>query len=471
MLLHRQYGNRLLFLRAVLIVGLALALTLALAMPGLAVDIRTSENVVIGAEEVIDDDLILSGSTVVVDGRVNGDLIAVGNRVTINGTVNGSLVVAGQALTVNGTVTGSTYSGGAELQLGPNAHIGRNVYFGGYSYQAAGGSTIGRDNLVAGYQGVFNGEVGRSLFAALGALELNGRVAGDVLVTVERPDEGTAFVFPMFFGGQQLPAPLPSGLRVGPEAQVGGTFNYTSPVDQSGAIRSIPGGGVVFSTPVPAPDGATLSAPVVAPAVTVPTAAAVRNQAILGWFAGRARHLVSLLIVAVLALWLLPRFVRRSSEEVAAHPLPASGWGLLVVLLGYSLAAAATIVLLMIVMGLSSLTLAGLAISTFGTGFSAVGLALSLFSVFTIYISKLIVVYPLAHAALARTIPAWNRYRIVPATLGILVFVLLRGIPWFGFLLSVVISIVGMGAMWMVLRARFGRVSSAPPILTPVPAG
>nr|MBI2905809.1 hypothetical protein [Chloroflexota bacterium] len=68
-----------------------LAVLFGAAAPARAVEIDNDGTVAAG--EVVDDDLILSGDKVTMDGMVNGILIASGGEVTINGTVNGDLIV------------------------------------------------------------------------------------------------------------------------------------------------------------------------------------------------------------------------------------------------------------------------------------------------------------------------------------------------------------------------------------------
>jgi hypothetical protein len=182
--MSKQHKQR---LHWVLALSLALTLVLGLAGSVLAVDVRGGDTVTIGKDEVIDDDLAVAGNTIIVEGVINGDLVAAGSKVIVNGKVNGSLMMAGRTLALNGQVGGTVYSAGAALTVVPHAVVARSLFFAGYSYTAELGSTIGRDNIVAGYQGVVNGEVKRNLQAYLTALELNGIIGGNVEAFVDRP--------------------------------------------------------------------------------------------------------------------------------------------------------------------------------------------------------------------------------------------------------------------------------------------
>lgn len=435
-----------------LAVGLALLLLLGLTGTALAVDFRGGDTVTIGKDEVIDDDLVVSGATVIVDGVVNGDLIAAGGDVIVNGKVNGSLIMAARTMTLNGGVGGTVYSAGAAITVGPQATVARSVFFAGYSYTAASGSVIGRDNIVAGYQAFLKGEVQRDLLATLGALELNGRIGRNVMATVAEPGAAAPQVWAPWDSGPALPPSVASGLRIGPEAKIVGKLMYTSPVEQSGAIRITPAGGIAYSVPQTTTDPAT-------PAPTPnPTTA---------WALARLREFVSLLVMGLLALWLLPLVFTNVGEQAQAHPWLAAAWGILVGIVGYGGALLAVFLIILVVAGLAALTLAGLATTAFGLGFSTWSVAFTLFLLLGAYGSKLVVLYPLSHALLEKMLPQWNSYRIVPLVVGILVFVLLRSIPYLGVLLEIAVTLIGLGAMWLAFRERFAKPVAPPLVLAP----
>jgi hypothetical protein len=448
---HKLYRR----LSAILIA--TLLLSISVTGSAWAISVQGDDTVAVGKNEVIDDDLVLAGNLVTVDGVVNGDLVAVGSQITINGEVKGSLVAAGQTIILNGKVGGSVYSGGAAITVGPTATIARNMIFGGYSYRSEQGSYIGRDSLLGGYQGTINGESARNLYASLGALELNGIVGGNVQAFVETPNTPVVQFWPIM-PGQQLPPAIPPGLRVGPDAMIRGTFSYVSPVEQSEGIAVRPEGGIIFSTPQPATTGS--SAAVVPPAPTNRTAE---------WFLARLREVVSLLAVGALALWLMPKIFDQVGDRSRSQALLAGAWGMVVVLLGYGGALLLLVLLISLVAALGALTLTGLATTTFGIGFSALGLAFSLFSVLVAYGSKLVVAYALSHALLERFSPASAQYRILPLGLGALAFVLLRSIPYIGWIISLAATLVGLGAMWLVFLDRVSRSKRAAPkmVLTP----
>jgi hypothetical protein len=398
--------------------------------------------------------LVISGATVIVDGVINGDLVAAGGNVVVNGKVNGSLMMAGRTLVLNGQVLGTVYSAGAAITVGPQATVARNLFFAGYSYTAAFGSVIGRDNVLAGYQAILKGEVQRDLLATLGALELNGVIGRNVMATVAEPDTVSPQFWMPWDGGPELPPSVAPGLRIGSDAKIAGKLMYTSPQKQSGAIETTPVGGIVYNPPQATTTGAT----------TTPT---TTPNATAAWAWARLREFVSLLIVGLLALWLLPGFFARVAEQTQVQPWLAAAWGILVGLVGYGGALLAVFLIIMAVAGLTALTLAGLATSVFGLGFSTWSVAFTLFLLLGAYGSKVVVLYPLSHALLEKILPQWNAYRIVPLVVGIFCFVLLRSIPYLGVLLEIAITLIGLGAMWLVFRERFARPVAPPLVLAP----
>src|SRR4030042_5938077 len=68
----------------------------------------------VAADEVVNDDLILTEEVVEMAGTVNGNLIAMGSAVTISGTVNGDVIAGGATVTVTGTVNGNLFVMGGD---------------------------------------------------------------------------------------------------------------------------------------------------------------------------------------------------------------------------------------------------------------------------------------------------------------------------------------------------------------------
>jgi cytoskeletal protein CcmA (bactofilin family) len=106
---------------------LASLLSLAVATPAYAYEGRGGDKVVIGAAEVVNDDLFVGATEFVLDGTVNGDVVAAGQTITVNGSIRGNLVSAANTIVINGTVSGDVWAAGAVLYWGENAKVGGDI--------------------------------------------------------------------------------------------------------------------------------------------------------------------------------------------------------------------------------------------------------------------------------------------------------------------------------------------------------
>ena len=437
--------------------AVALLILFALASPLSAASIRSADILTIEAGEVIDDDLFVAANTIVINGVVKGDLVAVSSNLIVNGDIHGSILYLGQSFVMNGTVKGTVYTAGTSMTVGPDTEIGRNLLFAGYSYRSEAGSSVERDLLVAGYQATLNGQVHRNVYASLGAFELNGRVGGDVQAVVETPDETFNPALFIGFNGQPLPPPVQPGMRVGPEAIVEGQIRYTSAREQTTGFASEPRGGVIYTAPAVA-------------TTTTPAQLAQSVNPTLNWTLARLREMVTLFLLGALALWLMPKLFTAMGEQAQNHTLLAAAWGILVMLIGYGGSLLLTIFVFAAIAGLAALTLAGLATSFFGLTLSTLGFAFTAFSMLVAYGSKLVVLFPVSKWLLEKAIPAWSNFAWVTLMLGVIVFVLLASIPWIGSLFSIVVTLIGLGSIWLGFRDRFVQTKPAAPKLALTPA-
>ena len=216
--------------------AVALVLTFTLGLVGVSRAIESDDDGIIEADEVIDDDLFISYDTVRVDGTINGNLFVTAETVIINGRVGGNVLVAGNTATIDGEVGGSVAFAGADLQLNgtiggtlfslggsvvleESAAVAYNVLFNGFGLEMKPGSSVGRDVGIGARQALLNGEIGRHVDAEADALSISGRIGGNVTADAAPPGEEPApFQLPY------LPSPIPSGMRISEEAEIGGTL-------------------------------------------------------------------------------------------------------------------------------------------------------------------------------------------------------------------------------------------------------
>ncbi len=417
----------------------------------------------LSANETVNDDLLITGNNVILDGTVNGAVIAAGNRVIVSGTVNGDLFMFGtdvilseganvtgnlfgaaRYMEVRGRVGGSLFGGSTALLIGNNAKIGRNVYYGGYSLESLAGSTVNTDAFMGVYQALLNGEIKRNLRVSAGALEINGTIGGDVVAEVSSP-EGRETGSWFFTFQPALPPAIRPGLRISPQAVIGGDLKYTSPTDQSPAIQGRPGGQIIYQTPVPndAAQKPSISQP---PRgfFAMPVVKTVINL---------LRNWITLILLGGLVLWLLPNFFQRTVDEANRQPLASTGVGLLSLLGGYAGALLAAAVILGVGILLSLVTLGGLSNAIFGIGFSGLAALLASFTLLVVYGSKLVASFWIGQILVRQIAPQAKNPRLWALLSGVFIYAILRAIPIFGWIIGLLATLIGLGAIWFALQA------------------
>ncbi len=91
--------------------------------PALSINAAADKQITITANQVIDDDLYLSGEILTIDGTIKGDAVLSGQKITVNGTVDGDVIAAGQTITINGTVKDDVRIAGQVLIIDSKAQI------------------------------------------------------------------------------------------------------------------------------------------------------------------------------------------------------------------------------------------------------------------------------------------------------------------------------------------------------------
>ena len=169
--------------RGLVVSLVAFMLTFLTAAPVLAADLRGGDTITVASGEVVDDDLYIAGSTIVIDGTVNGDLWAFGNTITVNGTVNGSMVAIGQTINVNGNVGHALRLAGETINISGNVS-GDLIVFGGEA-NIASKAKVGGDMLFGAGNVRLDGPVEKDVKGSASEVIVANAVGGDVDLTVE----------------------------------------------------------------------------------------------------------------------------------------------------------------------------------------------------------------------------------------------------------------------------------------------
>ncbi|MBN1311402.1 MAG: polymer-forming cytoskeletal protein [Anaerolineae bacterium] len=434
--------------RIITLLGLFL-LALFISVPvASAYEDRSGERVVIGADEVIDDDLFVGAEELIMDGTINGDLVAMGQTVIINGKVTGSVIAGGSDVTVNGEVGHDVFAAGAVVTIGPEAQITHNAYAMGAGVESQSGSQIGGSLLIGGGQGLVSGDITNDLLVGSGRLRLEGTVGRNANVAVDTSGRSYS---PTYYGPDTPSMPsIPAGLTFGSDAHVAGQFEYVS--DQEVDVANSVSNDVKHTLP---PQDEQLSREL------------AQQNSTSSYVFDALRRLIALLLVGLLVAWLAPRWITGPAEKLLARPLPSLGIGLvgLVAAPVVWVVAFGVVIVVAVVFGL--LSLGGLTGLTLLAGFPALGLAFVVILFVLSYLCQAIVAYLGGRWILGRISPEWRGNIYVSLLIGLVILGLLLAVPFAGGLLQFLVILAGLGAIILVvIQSR--RAPETPAAETPV---
>lgn len=397
-----------------------------------AVEIFDEGTVVIGADEVIEDDLMVFANEFTLEGTVKGDLITFANKATILGTVEGDLMGAGQEIKVGGTIGDDVRLAGMSIAFHHDAVVKDDVMVAGYSLETLPGSEFEGDFYFAGGQSRLAGDIAGDLSVNAGGLELLGNVAGNVDAEV-----GDALQAPVISPFEFVPgvAEVPTfawGLTVDEQAQIDGDLAYASTVAVE-IPANVVGGDVSFEE------------------VVVPQAeqeeVSSTNTAV-NWLARELREFVVLLLIGLLMVWLMPFWSRKVSDFVQNKPLPSLGWGL-ITLAAFAIAFGVIFALTVLLAAFFGfITLSSLSGATITIGLVLMFALVVVFVLTVMFLTKIFVSMALGRFLLGRFSSDAEVNRYWALLLGLFLVVLFTAIPWVGPILSLFVMLFGLGALW-----------------------
>ncbi len=278
---------------------------------------------------------------------------------------------------------------------------------------------------------ILGGTVGRDITAGLAALEISGPVGGDVSAEIGETTDNSFTPFTFWSPGMPSINVLDPGYTVD-EDQIEGEVNLKEvPVDTEleTNIRVDPGFFIFQS---------------------------VRR---------RVGEFIALLLVGALAIWLARGSLLKAVSEVKNNAGMDTIWGILVYVLYIPVVFLLFFVLLIITILISLVTLGNLAgemitissISFFGL--------LTLFGMLTSLATKVVLGTLAGRWILEKTtkLNFGNFWHYVGAlAIGVFIYEVLRAIPFFGWLLMVVVVVIGTGAIFVLIKNSLKKNVSTP---------
>ena len=347
------------------------------------------------AEQTIDQDVFLSGQQPSVEGTINGDVFIVGTEAEVVGDVNGSVFVLAEKLDLAGKVSGNLYVAAVEVNLPADSQIDRSLYAFVLSLIAENESSIGRDlNLIA-MSARLQGETSGKTAASIGPWEIF-KVLRDF-------------------------------------------FNQTI----TGFNLNQPSVALLETEAIPARSG-------------IPHLASIRVReedespsALAAWALDALKSLVNFIVIGGLVLWIFPRRFKGWASKVKSEPLASAGYGVLVLINGYLVPVVGLVLVVGMLIGLLFLSMPSLAWTFFGLGIGSLITLFTLLQAAITFISKAIVAYLIGTLILSKIVPGEMKYAFLPLLLGLLIYVPLASIPYLGFVIGLVTTLLGLGAIWL----------------------
>ncbi len=426
-------------LRPLLLLGvLSLLIWGGLTTPAHAGRVITNGEIRIPTDEVIQDDLYLFGQRVIIAGRVEGDLYAVAQEVLITGEITGDVVVAAQVVTIQGYVGDDLRAAAAILRV-KGATLGDDVLTAGMAVNVQPAMAVPGDVWAAGYQ-VYITDVDGNVWAAGNGVTIAGRVGGNVYAVVGDGEGPPVTLFTFFAPVDDLPY-VPAGLTLTERARVRGDLVYRSFQAATLAADATVEGRIIQELPQP-PD--TDPEPEI-------------RWGSRPWLIAQGRRWITLLLVGGLSFLAMPHIMRQLGRPISRRPLPALGWGLVIVLgvIGALMLLFLGGLLLTIVFGVLSLNT--LATWSFLLSLGTSGAVVISYLAYTTLLAPSVVGYGL--------FSRWDRGGhgwVLPLGLGLSLYIGASSLPYIGGVIYLLVWLWGLGALWLFWRDT-RRVRRAPP--------
>ena len=198
-------------------------------------------------------------------------------------------------------------------------------------------------------------------------------------------------------------------------------------------------------------------------------AAAVDTTGLKNWGVPFLRNLAALLILGLLLVWLFPTQLIWTSEQGRIHPWRSLLLGLLIFTFGWIIAILAIVLVIAFAIFLYWISLPYLAFLFGMLGLLAVGLAMAVFWLSIVFLSKLAVAYLVGAMLFNRFLPKYAQSRVLPLVVGVLLYALLASVPYLSVLVVVIATLFGLGAIWLAIMPR--KTVETAPALDAQPAG
>lgn len=322
---------------------------------------RTGDTVILEESETINPDFFAAGENVEIYGTVNGDVYVAGGDVLVEGIINGEVLAAGGTVHISGSVESARAIGGTIIF---NALSSGNASLAGGDIEITKNALI-RNLVAAGGTVAVNGPVKGDLTALAGDFTLNNTVGNDVNVRAEKVEIKKNGIY----GGE--------------------LHQYEMAEKHKDRER--------------------------------PTRAQYRGMFHDLFALLTAVNTLSLLALGLLLIYLMPNFMRATTDVMRAQPWKSMGIGVLALFL-------TPLVAVLLMVTLIGLPLSFIILLLFGTG---------------LYMVQFFVIFWLGQFIVRKLNKTWHDGYVF--TVGLFFFTLLKLVPVIGWAFHMVAFFIGLG--------------------------
>lgn len=347
---------------------------------------------------VIDHDVILFGDNILIEGDVLGNMLVIGNKVIVDGSIDGSLIILAQNVSLGGTIDGTVYAISLTVDLLPQFTLVRDLYAASVSITSGSDSIIGRHLYALGLDAGLNGTIGGELHTVLGPIQLyNGLMR--------------------LLGFEELTLQLNSQRPV--------------PTDTSSGSIPLRYLRVKLLEPIPIFDWKLWGETV------------LHNWAVL-------------LIFSLIVFLVLHRPLKNTAESIDSHGWKTLAIGLIVLVVAFNLFIVGFIlfaIIFAIGLGINFLGLWPLTLTLWTLAFSALLISMVGLGLLIAYGSKIILIFFVFSRISSRIFHQKKIFiDLFMFLLGTIIYSLLCSIPYFGWIVNVLVTAAGLGAAWFTIR-------------------
>jgi len=178
------------------------------------------------------------------------------------------------------------------------------------------------------------------------------------------------------------------------------------------------------------------------------------EEVLPAWIFDRLTELTILLPLGLFVLWLFPLAIKKPAEGLRRKPLSTIGYGLLSVVIAINIFAIISFLFALLLMSgiwLGSAFSWNLSFIVWSVGLPALMLLSALFILVILFGGKIILAYLAGSLIFEKIAPKAIGIRILPFVVGIILYIILRAIPTFGPIFEGIITVLGLGGIWMAL--------------------